>query len=344
MVGSRAATGARWFVGALAGALVLVVAPTAAGSASATSDATVTLWLDPSDGPPGTKVIATAWGYDDCHAPGATRSGAGGGVVQIFWEGLDEEVGSAVVPASGVVEVPFTVPADASAQKYSIVARCTTDSKLTDDDLFVVTGSEKPAVIPPTATPGTASPPSVTPSSVVPSEKVTPATAAPRLVRVPRVLGLKVAEATAKVSALGLVLRVTPGKGDIIASQSPTAGSMVGVGHAVRITTKPAVVALPPIPVSKPVGVSQPVVEQATPARSAEPFPWLRAGLLALVVLAFGAVTYRVARRRLDERWARNKLKVVVPPAPAVDPKITEYETAPPTPLADAGIHIHKGD
>ena len=390
MDGTRVASGARWFVGGLAGALALAFALTAAAPARAASDATVTLWLDRSDGPPGTKVIATAWGYAGCHAPATTSPSpgdgatAGGGVVKIFWEGFDEAVGSAVVPTSGVVEVPFSVPAEATAQRYSIVARCMTDAKLTDDDLFVVTRSEAPVVVPPKTVPPPSDPPSVSPPTVVPTTAVPSATVTPQMVRIPRVVGMKVADAKAKLSALGLVLRVTSGEGDIVASQSPTAGSMVGVGHAVRVTIKPAVVAPQLVPVPNLVG------EQAAAARSAlsavglrlgstaeadrdiagqqpapgtlvaagttitvtfaDPFPWSKAALLALVVLAFGAVTYGVARRWLDRRWVRNKLRVVVPAAPAVVPRLTESDSEPPMPVvrlephADAGVHILKGD
>ena len=391
MDGTRVASGARWFVGGLAGALVLVFASTAAAPARAASDATATLWLDRSDGPPGTKVIATAWGYAGCHAPATTSPSpadgatAGGGVVKIFWEGFDEAVGSAVVPTSGVVEVPFSVPAEATAQRYSIVARCMTDSKLTDDDLFVVTRSEASVVVPPKTVPSPSVPsPSVSPSTAVPSTAVPSATVTPRTVRVPRVVGMKVADAKATLSALGLVLRVTSGEGDVVASQSPTVGSMVGVGHAVRVTIKPAVVAPQLVPVPNLIG------EQAAAARSAlsavglrlggtaeadrdiagqqpapgtlvaagttitvtfaDPFPWSKAALLALVVLAFGAVTYGVARRWLDRRWVRNKLRVVVPAAPAVVPRLTESDSEPPMPVvrlephADAGVHILKGD
>ena len=390
MDGTRVASGARWFVGGLAGALALAFALTAAAPARAASDATVTLWLDRSDGPPGTKVIATAWGYAGCHAPATTSPSpadgatAGGGVVKIFWEGFDEAVGSAVVPTSGVVEVPFSVPAEATGQRYSIVARCMTDAKLTDDDLFVVTRSEAPAVVPPKTVPPPSDPPSVSPPTVVPTTAVPSATVTPQMVRIPRVVGMKVADAKAKLSALGLVLRVTSGEGDVVASQSPTAGSMVGVGHAVRVTMKPAVVAPQLVPVPNLVG------EQAAAARSAlsavglrlgrtaeadrdiagqqpapgtlvaagttitvtfaDPFPWSKAALLALVVLAFGAVTYGVARRWLDRRWVRNKLRVVVPAAPAVVPRLTESDSEPPMPVvrlephADAGVHILKGD
>ena len=351
MDGARAATGARWYVCALASALVLAFALTAAGTARAASDSTDTLRLDRSDGPPGTMVTATIRGYAECNAPGASSAEAGGGLVEIFWEGVEEAVGSAVVTASGSVEVPFTVPEGATAQKYSIVSRCLTNSKLTDDDLFVVT---PPVVVPPSVGPSpSVSPPSVVSPSVVSPSVVSPSvvspsvspseTVAPQLVRVPRVVGLTVADAEAKVSALGLVLRVTSGDGDVVASQSPATGSMVGVGHAIRITIKPAVVAPPLIPVPDPAG------EQAAPARSAELFPWLRAALLALAVLAFVAVTYLVARRWLDRRWVRNKLKVVVPPAPAIDATITESDPAPPLPVvriethADAGIHILRG-
>ena len=390
MDGTRVASGARWFVGGLAGALVLVFASIAAAPARAASDATVTLWLDRSDGPPGTKVIATAWGYAGCHAPATTSPSpadgatAGGGEVKIFWEGFDEAVGSAVVPTSGVVEVPFSVPAEATAQRYSIVARCMTDSKLTDDDLFVVTRSEASVVVPPKTVPSPSDPPSVSPPTALPSTAVPSATVTPQTVRVPRVVGMKVADAKATLSVLGLVLRVTSGEGDVVASQSPTVGSMVGVGHAVRVTIKPAVVAPQLVPVPNLIG------EQAAAARSAlsavglrlagtaeadrdisgqqpapgtlvaagttitvtfaDPFPWSKAALLALVVLAFGAVTYGVARRWLDRRWVRNKLRVVVPAAPAVVPRLTESDSEPPMPVvrlephADAGVHILKGD
>ncbi|WP_328523125.1 PASTA domain-containing protein [Kribbella sp. NBC_00359] len=392
MDGTRVASGARWFVGGLAGALVLVFALTAVAPARAASDATVTLWLDRSDGPPGTRVIATAWGLTGCHASATTSSSpaaegvqagdiqAGGGVVKIFWEGFDAAVGSAEVPTSGVVEVPFSVPAEATAQRYSIVARCMTDAKLTDDDLFVVTRGEAPAVVPPkTVTPPSVSPPTAVPSTAVPSPTVTPQT-----VRVPRVVGMKVADARARLSALGLVLRVTSGEGDVVASQSPTVGSMAGVGHAVRVTIKPAVVAPQLVPVPNLIGVQAAAARSALSAVGlrldgtaeaerditgqqpapgtlvaagttiivtfADPFPWSKVALLALVVLAFCAVTYGVARRWLDRRWVRNKLRVVVPAAPAVVPRLTESDSEPPMPVvrlephADAGVHILKGD
>jgi hypothetical protein len=284
---------------------VVLFALTTTGIAHAAGEGTARLRLDRSEGPPGTVVFASIQGYVDC------------GAVEIFWEGVDEAVGSAVVPASGAVDVLFSVPAEATAQKYSITSVCKTNPKLTDDDLFAVTAG--------TVTPETAP----------------PETAAPQLVRVPRVVGLKVADAEAKVSAVGLVLRVPADAGDVVDGQSPKAGSMVGIGHAVRVTTELAAVAPQPTPSpsdEQPVGT----------ASSDEPFPW-SAVLAALGVLMAGTVTYRVVRLRLDRRWVRNHLRVVVPPAPALDPQLTESDAAPPMlvvrihPHKDAGIHILQG-
>lgn len=335
MVGLRVAGGGRWVVGALAGVLALPFVLSAVGPAYATGERAETLRLDRSDGPPGTEVVATVRGYAECHAAGTTNAEGGGGEVKIFWEGFKDAVGSAVVPSDGVVEVPFSVPAGATAQKYSIVSLCMTNSQLTDDDQFVVTGSKTSVVVPP-VTPRT---PSVQPSTVVPSETATPETTAPQLVRVPRVVGLKVADAEAKVSALGLVTRVTSGDGDVVTGQSPSVGSMVGAGHVVRIVVEPAAAAPAPNPVTEPPA-------GADSAPSAELFPWSSAVLLSLGVLAFAAVTYRVGRLRLDRRWVRDKLRIVVPPAPAVDARVMESDPAPPTmvvriqPHDDAGIHV----
>jgi hypothetical protein len=299
MGGLRAVGGARWFVGALAWAVAVVMA---GGAAYATGDGTPRLRLDRSEGPPGTVVFASIQGYGGCRPAGVTTP-AGGGVVEVFWEGIADAVASAVVPSSGSVEVLFSVPGGATAQRYSITSVCRTNAQLTADDLFVVTGL------------------------------------ASQLVRVPRVVGLKVAEAEAKVAALGLVLRVPSGGGDVVAGQSPTAGSMVGVGHAVRITTKQVVVVAPAPPPPEPAAV----------ARAAEPFPWRTAALVALAVLVAGAVSYRIARWRGDRRWVRNTLRVVVPPTPALDPQLTESGSAPPMlvvriqPHEDAGIHILQG-
>lgn len=315
MAGLRAVGGGRWYVGAVACALVVLFALTTTGIAHAAGDGTARLRLDRSEGPPGTVVFAGIQGYVDC------------GAVEIFWEGVDEAVGSAVVPASGAVDVLFSVPAEATTQKYSITSVCKTNPKLTDDDLFVVTAG--------TVTPGTVTP------ETAPPETAPPETAAPQLVRVPRVVGLKVADAEAKVSAVGLVLRVPSDAGDVVDGQSPKAGSMVGVGHAVRVTTEQVAVAPQPSPSpsdEQPVGT----------ASSAEPFPW-SAVLAALGVLMAGTVTYRVVRLRLDRRWVRNNLRVVVPPAPALDPQLTESDAAPPMlvvrihPHKDAGIHILQG-
>ncbi|MEV5961264.1 PASTA domain-containing protein [Kribbella sp. NPDC051952] len=305
MAGLRAVGGGRWYVGAVACALVVLFALTTTGIAHAAGDSTARLRLDRSEGPPGTVVFASIQGYVDC------------GAVEIFWEGVEAAVGSAVVPASGAVDVLFSVPAEATAQKYSITSVCKTNPELTDDDLFVVTAG--------TVTPGT----------------VKPETVAPQLVRVPRVVGLKITDAEAKVSAVGLVLRVPVDVGDVVDGQSPKAGSMVGVGHVVRVTTEQAAVAPQPTPSptdEQPVGT----------ASSAESFPW-SAVLVVLGVLMAGTITYRVVRWRLDKRWVRNNLRVVVPPAPALDPQLTESDAAPPMlvvriqPHKDAGIHILQG-
>ncbi|TDW22290.1 PASTA domain-containing protein [Kribbella kalugense] len=298
----RAVGGPRWLVRALACASAVVIAVVMAGGAAyATGDGTARLRLDRDEGPPGTVVFASVQGYGGCRPAGVTTP-AGGGVVEVFWEGIEDAVGSAVVPPNGSVEVMFSVPFGATAQRYSITSVCRTNAQLTDDDLFVVTGI------------------------------------ASQLVRVPRVVGLKVAEAEAKVAALGLVLRVPSGAGDVVAGQSPTAGSMVRAGHAVRITTKQVVVA-----------PARPAPEPAVVARAADPFPWRTTALVALAVLVAGVVSYRVVKWRLDKRWVRNHLRVVVPPAPALDPQLTESDSAPPMlvvriqPHEDAGIHILQG-
>src|SRR4029453_254769 len=118
-----------------------VVAITAFGAVTMASAAPVldtpTLTLDPVEGPPGTSVIATATGFDECPLVG--NDDVGDPDVTFEWDddGTSTELETTSL-SSGSAEISFLVPTQASPQVHTVRARCTGDDDMVADTTFNV--------------------------------------------------------------------------------------------------------------------------------------------------------------------------------------------------------------
>jgi hypothetical protein len=151
--------------------------------------------------------------------------------------------------------------------------------------------------------------------TLVPVGKVVTVTlVAPPMVRVPNLTGSGAAGARTALSALGLVFGGTPDSDRDIVGQEPAAGTLVPVGTTVT----------------------------ATFAQSSS--PWAAVAALVALLLGSALATYRGMRQRLDNKWVRNKLRIVTRQS-ALGQSITESNRTPPTPVvriephADTGTH-----
>ncbi|WP_328324479.1 PASTA domain-containing protein [Kribbella sp. NBC_00382] len=144
---------------------------------------------------------------------------------------------------------------------------------------------------------------------------VTVSLVAIRLVPVPDLVGSEVADARTVLSTVGLVLGNATTSDHAIVSQQPAAGTMVPAGTKVTVTF-------------------------------AEPFSWASvAGLLA-VLSGAAAVATRMLRQRLNKRWVRRSVGIVVSPVAGAVPTITETGANHGRPVvriepyADRGTHV----
>ncbi|MFC5268690.1 PASTA domain-containing protein [Kribbella qitaiheensis] len=134
----------------------------------------------------------------------------------------------------------------------------------------------------------------------------------PRLVRVPDLVGGRLAAARSALTAVGLVPGGNQDSDRDIASQQPVAGTLVPVGTTVTLTV-------------------------------VQPLPWRAAAAALVLLLGVGAVGYRILRKRLEHRWVRGKVRVVARPTPAATPTITESRTSTPMPVVRIEPHADAG-
>ena len=198
----------------------------------------------------------------------------------------------------------------------------------------------------------------------------------PVLIRVPKVVGSKVSAARSALTSVGLKLGGTPADDRKVATQRPSAGTLVAAGSVVTVTLAPIAMVRVPDLVGSQVGDArtalsavdlvlggvlktgraiasqQPRAGTMVPAGTmvsvafTQPVPWASvAGLLA-ILLATAAVAARMVRQRLDRRWVRRNVRVVALPPPAVVPTITETDGKSRMPVVrlephgDAGTQV----
>lgn len=209
-------------------ALVLMVSPlaTTSGAVAVQSFAlpvqSPALALEPTAGPPGTEVTAIASGYHEC--PPTGNDDVGPGEVVFFWDGVDK---LAVVPVEdGSSSATFVVPDSASLAEHNVVTWCLGDDRLTASAGFEVT----------------------------PPKGV--------LVVVPSIVGMPVAQAQDELGQARLVVGQISGKGEVILSQDPLAGTEVPRRTAVDVVlgpVEPVLVVVPDL-VDRPVGEAEPTL------------------------------------------------------------------------------------
>ncbi len=216
-------------------AVALVTASTllvpAAGQTSAgPTQRSPALTLEPSEGPPGTRVTATGDGYDDCFPtvddveltvpegpgrlslskPATQPTQSTSGEVSLTWD--SRRLATAVIDG-GTFSATFLAPDSASLDTiYVVRGQCA-------DDADVVASAEF-SVIRPVEVP----------------------------VVVPNLVGTTIGEAHAALEDAGLALGQASGTGDVIRRQDPTAGTEVSPGTAIDVslaTEEPDLVVVP---------------------------------------------------------------------------------------------------
>jgi hypothetical protein len=194
---------------------------------------------------------------------------------------------------------------------------------------------------------------------------------------VPDLVGASAADVPSILRGHWLVLGQASGDGDVVRQQSPKAGSRVRIGSAVTISTKvgvdpPRLVQVPDLvggalsaarAALTAVGLvpggsqegdgdiasQQPVAGTLVPAGTTvtltveEPLPWRAAAAALVLLLGIGAVGYRVARKQLEHRWVRAKVRVAARQVPAAEPTITESRTSTPMPVVRIEPHADAG-
>jgi beta-lactam-binding protein with PASTA domain len=195
----------------------------------------------------------------------------------------------------------------------------------------------------------------------------------PKLIQVPDLVGRKVAVARVTLAAVGLVLGGTPADDRIVASQAPVAGTLIPLRKVVTVTlVAPPMVRVPDLADSKVSGArtelsalglvfggtadsdrdivgQQPAAGTLVPVGTtvtvtfAQSPPLAALAALSALVLGSAGAIYRGLRQRLDQRWVRNKLRIVVRQAPAAGPKITESNSAPSPPVVRIEPHGDTG-
>ncbi|UQX04522.1 hypothetical protein [Streptomyces sp. RerS4] len=122
--------------------------PVAAPAATTPVQATAArfLTLDPSQGPPGSRVGVRGYGFEDCKrtSTGLTAEpppAAEPGEIHVVFEGSDNP-SVVTADADGTFETDVTVPSDAAPGSHDVTALCTDNSKLRATADFQVTPDE----------------------------------------------------------------------------------------------------------------------------------------------------------------------------------------------------------
>lgn len=241
----------------LAGALLLALAGTTWGTASAV--ATPSLTLDPGESPPGATVAWTANDFDRCRPIDDVQTD---GTLVLVWDDEQELVRETL--AAGAASGTFDVPESAELTEHSVTARCLSDAALGDTRTLTVTAPREPDVAVPDVVgmsrddaerqigaakliPGavTGTGDTVQEQEPAAGSQVQPltrvdldlGTAPPEVVVVPDTVGLTVAQARARLESAGLVLGsiANPDGGDV-QEQRPLAGQEAAPGTAVDVT------------------------------------------------------------------------------------------------------------
>jgi beta-lactam-binding protein with PASTA domain len=334
----------------------------------------------PSSAPTGTSVVATASGFGECTpsgfddvSPKTPVPPPEPGTVAFSWDGEDFAK-SVVDPRAGTAAATFVVPRSAFLGTHDLGARCLENSKLTAPARFVVTPPTVVTVIVPNLIgqtrdgavtilrkhhllPGARTGDGDRVESQDPTAgfKVEPETvvdldfgAAPaRPVEVPPLVGRTTKAAAQVLHDAGLELGSVLGRGEVIESQRPVAGTSVPIGTAVDVT----VIASPPPMVRVPdliggtrsqaatelsglglllgpgsdgdakIETQQPRPGALVPVGTTvtvtvdEQASWILvvagSAALLLALLGGGLAGYRAHRKRSNERWVRAHVKVV---------------------------------
>ncbi|MFD7835492.1 hypothetical protein [Streptomyces sp. NPDC059761] len=123
-----------------------VAAPAATSPVQAAAAESIT--LDPSQGPPGSRVGVHGSGFSRCTKTGLAPEPrpAEAAEIRVTWEGSDNP--SVVkADAAGEFDTDVTVPSDASPGSYVVTALCTVNSKLEATATFQVTPEPGPTAL-----------------------------------------------------------------------------------------------------------------------------------------------------------------------------------------------------
>ncbi|HET8765804.1 MAG TPA: PASTA domain-containing protein [Pedococcus sp.] len=255
---------ARALVAVLAVAVVCGLPTVAHGSPRASTAGRLS--LQPRAGPAGASVTARATGFDGC--PPVGSDDASPGQVAFYWDGTDLLDQVDVTGPDGSAETTFVVPVGATLEAHLVVATCVGADRVTARARFTVEPSRQtPATVPNllgmTEQEATAAIEEaqlvlgrttggggrVTNQTADGGVEVAPGTpvdielgeAPPRTVVVPDLFGATVAQSRDRLDAAGLVLGSVAAAGEVVADQSPDAGSLVLPGTRVDVTLGPVV-------------------------------------------------------------------------------------------------------
>jgi beta-lactam-binding protein with PASTA domain len=241
-------------------ALALLTLPVVWSPTASAVGESQSLSLEPADGPPGTTVTWVANGFGDC--PPADDA-VPGGVVALEWDATDELGRASVSELDGSATSTFVVP-ESAPDEHPVTATCVGDGAMTTSEVFTVTPPDVDQVEVPDVVGLTESRArgvlaqadlvvgEVTGDGVTvlgqspPAESLvdpgTPVnidlgTAAPDLVEVPNLFGLRLDDARGSVESAGLEFgEATGDSAGLVTGQSPPAGEPVPRGTIVRVT------------------------------------------------------------------------------------------------------------
>ncbi|WP_327130540.1 hypothetical protein OG311_03320 [Streptomyces sp. NBC_01343] len=123
-----------------------VAAPAATPPVRAAAARSIT--LDPSQGPPGSRVGVHGYGFDNCTTAGIAPepNPAEAAEIHVTWEG-DDNPSVVTAGADGEFETDVTVPSDATPDSHKVTARCTVNSKVRATADFQVTADTGPTAL-----------------------------------------------------------------------------------------------------------------------------------------------------------------------------------------------------